>query len=71
MSAFLRTLIAKYSPVAFFFDKYTLPKAPLLIGLMISKSLMDGGTARACGALTEFNRGDGGGREGSEPAADD
>ncbi len=37
----------KVLPVDFFFDRYTLPKAPLLIGLMISKSLMDGGTARA------------------------
>ena len=38
---------------------------------MISKSLIDGGTALACGALTALIRGDGGGREGSEPAADD
>jgi hypothetical protein len=49
-------------------DKYTLPNAPLLIGLIISKSLIDGGTARACGTLAEFNRGDGG---GTDPVADD
>jgi hypothetical protein len=32
---------------------------------------MDGGTALACGALTDVRRGDGGGRDGSEPAAED
>lgn len=34
------TLMANRSPVALFLARYTLPKAPLLMGFRISKSLM-------------------------------
>lgn len=63
--------MAKYSPVVFFFDKYTLPNAPLLMGLMISKSLIDGGAGRGWGWLTEDSRGETGGLATSEEAVDD
>ena len=36
------------------------------MGLMISKSLMDGCTARAMGALTALSRGEGGGGQASD-----
>lgn len=63
--------MAKYSPVTFFFDKKTLPKAPLLMGLIISKSLMEGGAGRGWGWLTEVRCGEMGTLRISEEVADD
>ena len=48
MSAFLRILIAKMSPVVRFLARNTEPYAPLLIGLSSSKSRIDVAVARVC-----------------------
>jgi hypothetical protein len=71
MSAFFKTLIAKYSPVDFFFDRYTLPNAPLLMGLIISKSLIEGATGRGGGWLTDVKWGETGGFPSSGDVAED
>lgn len=63
--------MAKYSAVDFFLERYTLPNAPLLIGFMISKSLMEGVRARGGGWLAVVKRGETGGFANSEDAVDD